>query len=43
MALSRHASGKKGLFFFVGFNAVTRFAMYILDRKVDLARNVTSV
>ena len=33
-------SPKKGLFL-IGFNAVTRLAIYILGHKVDLIRNVT--
>ena len=40
MALSRHVRHKKGLFS-IGFNAVTRHAIYILGHKVDLIRNVT--
>ena len=32
---------KKACFFFKGFNAVTRFTIYILGHKVDLTRNVT--
>ena len=32
---------KEKAWFFTGFNAVTRHAIYILGHKVDLKRNVT--